>query len=88
MPIVQKTFDDIGQNPYLSAMEQFMEKVRGYADALGVHPSTVVQRAAKLGGAAWAKWEAGAGSPTLATADKILSYIEANPAAVEKDRVA
>lgn len=57
-----------------------MEKVRAYAAALGVAPSTVVQRAAKLGGAAWAKWEAGDGSPTLRTADKILKYIEENPA--------
>lgn len=57
-----------------------MEKVRAYADALGVQPSTVVQRAAKLGGAAWAKWEAGDGSPTLRTADKILKYMQENPA--------
>lgn len=56
-----------------------MEKVRTYADALGIQPSTVVQRAAKLGGAAWAKWEAGDGSPTLRTADKILKYMEENP---------
>lgn len=60
-----------------------MEEVRAYADALGVQPSTVVQRAAKLGGAAWAKWEAGDGSPTLRTADKILKYIKENPAATE-----
>lgn len=56
-----------------------MEKVRTYADALGVRPSTVVQRAAKVGGVAWAKWEAGDGSPTLRTADKILKYMEENP---------
>lgn len=59
-----------------------MEKVRAYAGALGVQPSTVVQRAAKLGGAAWAKWEAGDGSPTLRTADKILKYMHENPASV------
>ena len=64
-------------------MEQFMEEVRAYADALGVQPSTVVQRAAKLGGAAWAKWEAGDGSPTLRTADKILKYIKEHPASTE-----
>ncbi len=58
------------------------EKVHTYAAALGVKPSTVVQRAAKLGGAAWAKWEAGDGSPTLRTADMILKYMEENPAPV------
>lgn len=56
-----------------------MLKVRAYAKALNIHPSTVVQRAAKLGGAAWARWEAGTGSPTLRTADKILKYIADNP---------
>jgi hypothetical protein len=60
-------------------MEQFMQKVRAYADAFGVHPSTIVQRAAKLNGAVWAKWEAEDGSPTLRTADKILKYIKDNP---------
>lgn len=59
-----------------------MEQVRAYADALGVHPSTVVQRAAKLGGAAWAKWETGESSPTLRTADKILKYMKENPTPV------
>lgn len=56
-----------------------MEMVRAYADALGVQPSTVVQRSAGLGGVAWARWEAGDGSPTMRTADKILKYIEDNP---------
>lgn len=56
-----------------------MKNVRAYADALGVRPSTVVQRAAQVGGAVWAKWEAGDGTPTLRTADKILKYIADNP---------
>lgn len=56
-----------------------MELVRAYAGALGVRPSTVVQRAAQVGGVAWAKWEAGDGSPTLRTADKIMKYMEENP---------
>jgi len=56
-----------------------MNKVRGYACALGVSPSTVIQRAAKLSGATWSKWESGAGSPNMNTADKILKYIAENP---------
>lgn len=56
-----------------------MTYIRSYAKALGVHPSTVIQRAAKLGGATWAKWEAGGSSPTLLTSDKILNYIKENP---------
>ncbi|WP_121068365.1 helix-turn-helix domain-containing protein [Chachezhania antarctica] len=66
-------------------MEQFMDMVRAYADALGVRPSTVIQRAAKLGGSAWSKWEAGDGSPTLKTADKIVKYMEQNPAQTETE---
>lgn len=56
-----------------------MQQVRAYAKALGVEPTTVVQRAAKVSGAAWSRWDVGAGSPTLATADKILKYITDNP---------
>jgi len=63
-----------------------MQQVRAYAGALGVEPTTIVQRAAKVSGAAWSRWDVGAGSPTLATADKILKYIADNPVpAVEVD---
>lgn len=57
-----------------------MDQVRAYADALGINPSTVVQRAGCGGGTTWARWESGAGSPTLHTADKIRDFIAANPA--------
>jgi DNA-binding transcriptional regulator YiaG len=60
-------------------MEQFMQQVRAYADALNIHPSTVIQRAANGGGNSWPKWESGKSSPTLKTADKILKYIAENP---------
>lgn len=56
-----------------------MQQVRLYAGALGVEPTTIVQRAAKVSGGAWSRWECGTGSPTLATADKILKYISDNP---------
>lgn len=56
-----------------------MQQVRCFADALNIHPSTVIQRAAQVGGNSWAKWEAGNSSPTLRTADKILNYIADNP---------
>jgi len=56
-----------------------MQQVRSYAKALEVEPTTVVQRAANVSGVAWSRWDIGAGSPTLATADKILKYIAENP---------
>lgn len=56
-----------------------MQKVRAYAAASGVEPTTIVQRAAKVSGAAWSRWDVGSSSPTLATADKILKYIAENP---------
>jgi hypothetical protein len=79
LPIVQKTFDDVGQKPYMSVMDEFMDKVRGYAGLVGVSPSTIIQRAAKLGGTTWSKWESGGGSPSMKTVDKILKYIADNP---------
>lgn len=72
----------VGKFTYIGCMEEFLKEVRSYADALGVQPSTVVQRAAQVGGLTWAKWEAGTGSPTLKTADKIRDYIKNNPVPV------
>ncbi len=66
-------------------MNEFLEKVRAFAEAHNIHPSTVVQRGGKLGGAVWSRWEAGEGSPTLKTADKILRYMEKNSAPVGED---
>lgn len=57
-----------------------MQQVRTYAGASNIHPSTVIQRAAKVGGNSWARWDAGTSSPTMMTADKILSYIDEHPA--------
>jgi hypothetical protein len=59
-------------------MEEFIAQVEAYAAACGVKPTTVVQRAASVGGSAWDRWTSG-GSPTLATADKIRAYMAANP---------
>lgn len=60
-------------------MEHFLDQVRAYAAMLGDKPGTVVQRAGCGGGSTWAKWESGASSPTLHTADKLLRYIADNP---------
>lgn len=56
-----------------------MEDVRRYADAVGASPSSIVQRATKLGGGAWPRWQAGKGSPTLKTVDAIRQYMDDNP---------
>lgn len=61
-------------------MDEFIQSVRSYADALGITPSTVTQRAAGVGGSTWVKWERRTSFPTLKTVDKILNYIEENPA--------
>lgn len=60
-------------------MEQFITDVKAYAAACGLKPTTVVQRAAGVSGAAWGRWEAG-GSCTLATADKVRAFMRNNPA--------
>ncbi|MDP1872117.1 MAG: hypothetical protein Q8K61_10905 [Gallionella sp.] len=69
-------------------MEQFITDVEAYAAACGVKPTTVVQRAAGVSGAAWGRWEAG-GSCTLVTADKVRAYMRDNPASPQdKDAAA
>lgn len=65
-------------------MEQFLEDVRKYAQAFGVLPTTVVQRAGVGGGATWGRWESGKGSPTLATVDRLRRYMAENPPSGDK----
>lgn len=60
-------------------MEQFIAEIEAYAAACGLKPTTVVQGAAGVSGAAWDRWKAG-GSCTMRTADRIRDYIRENPA--------
>lgn len=60
-------------------MEQFLEEVEAYADACGLKPGTVVQRACGASGRDWSKWKSGRGSCSLVTADRIRAYIAENP---------
>ncbi len=60
-------------------MDKFIRDIEHFAQSVGLHPSTVVQRAAGLGGATWARWKSGGGC-TVATMDKINSYIAAQAA--------
>lgn len=59
-------------------MEQFMAEVRAYAAAVGVLPTTIIQRADAGNGSTWGKWEA-AGTATHRTTDKVRSYMAAHP---------
>ena len=59
-------------------MEEFVRDVESYAQECGLHPSTVIQRAANLGGGKWAAWLNG-GSCSMRTADRIRAYMRANP---------
>ncbi len=55
-----------------------MAEVRAYAAAVGVLPTTIIQRADAGNGSTWAKWEA-AGTATHRTTDKVRSYMAAHP---------
>ncbi len=68
-------------------MEQFMAEVRAYAAAIGVLPTTIIQRADAGNGSTWSKWEAG-GTATHRTTDKVRSYIAAHPAPAAKEDAA
>jgi len=59
-------------------MEDFVQEVENYASALGLHPSTVVQRSGAGGGSSWGRWLNG-GSCSMRTADRIRAYMRANP---------
>lgn len=61
-------------------MEQFISEIEAYAKACGLKPTTIVQRAAGVSGAAWRRWTELGGSPTMATADQVRAYMAANPA--------
>jgi hypothetical protein len=65
-------------------MEQFISDVEAYAAACGLKPTTIVQRAAGVSGAAWQRWTQLGGSPTMATADQVRAYMAANPAPVSQ----
>ena len=69
-------------------MEKFLTEIRTYADAVGLKPTTVIQRAGAGNGSTWARWEAGKGSPTMLTADKVRSYMVANPPSPKKEDAA
>lgn len=60
-------------------MEQFIAEVEAYATLWGLKPTTIVQRAAGVSGAAWNKWTQPGGSCTMVTADKVRAYMAANP---------
>lgn len=60
-------------------MEQFIAEVEAYAAAVGLEPSTVVQRAAGVSGAIWKRWKSGEASCTLTTADRVRAYMAENP---------
>lgn len=64
--------------PYVLSMEEFIIEIEGYAKSLGVSPSTVIQRAANVGGGKWAAWQNG-GSCSMRTADRIRTFMTANP---------
>ena len=61
-------------------MEQLVSEIEVYAAALNLSPGTVVQRATTLGGSAFGKWKKGEQTCTMATAEKVRSYMRQHPA--------
>lgn len=65
-------------------MEDFLEEIRAYAQAVGKEPTTVVQQATRRddrpghGGAAWKRWENG-GECTVSTMARIRRFMSDNP---------
>ena len=64
-------------------MEDFIIEVTGFAASSGIHPSTVVQRAANVSGKIWAKWSTGESMPNIRTIDTIRAYMASEVKAAE-----
>lgn len=60
-------------------MEKLLQDISAYAKAVGRKPQTVLRAAIGSGWGAWEEWCAGKASPTVAVADRIYAYMEANP---------
>ncbi|MBY6135056.1 hypothetical protein KUV61_04400 [Nocardioides marinus] len=60
-------------------MEQFLEEMAAYAEAVGRSPQHVLRQAIGANWSQWQAWKEGQSSPTLHTVDKIRRYIAANP---------
>ncbi len=60
-------------------MEQFLEEIAAYAEAVGRSPQHVLRQAIGANWNQWQAWKDGQSSPTLHTVDKIRRYMSANP---------
>ncbi|OIQ42797.1 MAG: hypothetical protein BM560_01030 [Roseobacter sp. MedPE-SWde] len=60
-------------------MEQFLEEMRAYAEAVGRSPQHILRQALGASWSQWKAWEEGQASPTLNTVDKIRQYMADNP---------
>lgn len=61
-------------------MEQFLDDIKTYADAVGRSPQHILRQAVGASWLQWAAWAGGQSSPTLHTVDKIRKYMANNPA--------
>ncbi|MBY6056788.1 hypothetical protein [Leisingera daeponensis] len=69
-------------------MEQFLEEITAYADAVGRSPQQILRQAIGANWRQWKTWVAGQSSPTLHTVDKIRKYMADNPPLTEQSEVA
>lgn len=65
-------------------MEQLINEIEAYAASRGIKPATVLQKGGGLSGTVWATWVAKAAACTLPMADRLRTYMAANPVAPEQ----
>lgn len=53
-----------------------MQEIQDYAEAHGIKPATVLQKAAGLSGRTWEQWVSGKSSPTVRTVEKVRFFIQ------------
>jgi len=63
-------------------MKKLIDEIEAYAAAVKLSPSTVIQRAAGLGGGKWKRWQAG-GDCSIRVAERIRAYMAANPPSMD-----
>ena len=74
------TLDAWGKITPVSVMEQFIDDIKAYANAVGRSPQHILRQAVGASWLQWTAWVNGQSSPTLNTVDKIHKYMVNNPA--------
>ncbi|MEC8629897.1 MAG: hypothetical protein VXY73_07385 [Pseudomonadota bacterium] len=73
--------------PLIGGMDELIEKVTAFADAVNRTPNAIIRAAVGAKYSAWDDWVNGKSSPTMRTADRIYAYMDENDPSQIADEV-